>query len=174
MAISAMVAATDNHVISKDGIIPWKMPHDEKHMDSIISGHALIMGRTTYDFMGKAYPGCTNIVVSRHIKELPDAIVVNSVQDALNLEEVKKDNEPFIFGGESIFNEVMQYTQKIYLTRIHANIDGDRFFHFDPTEWKELSHEEHKKDDKNPYDYDFIILVRRAGDAAKKTVKHYG
>jgi dihydrofolate reductase len=160
MVISAMVAATDNDVISKDGKIPWKMPDDEKHMHSIISGHALIMGRTTYDFMGKAYAGCTNIVVSRHIKELPDAIVVNSMQNALSLDEVKKDSEPFIFGGESIFIEAMPYTQKIYLTRIHANIDGDRFFHYNPSEWNEVSKEVHKKDGQNPFDYDFIILVR--------------
>jgi|GEM_PF-59008 len=160
MIISVMVAASDNDVISKDGVIPWKMPADEKHMDAIISGHVLIMGRGTYNFMGKAYPGCTNVVVSRQIKDLPDAIVVHSMQDALDLQEVKKDTEPFIFGGESIFNEAMPYTQKIFLTRIHASIDGDRFFHYNPDEWTEISREEHKKDEQNPYDYDFIILER--------------
>jgi dihydrofolate reductase len=158
--LSAIVAATDNDIISKDNKIPWRMPADMAYLRLKVNGHVLIMGRATYDSMGKAYPGCTNIVVSRHIKELPDAIVVNSMQDALSLDEVKKDSEPFIFGGESIFNEAMPYTQKIYLTRIHANIDGDRFFHFNPGEWNEVSKEVHKKDGQNPFDYDFIILVR--------------
>jgi dihydrofolate reductase len=158
--LSAIVAATDNDIISKDNKIPWRMPADMAYLRLKVKDHVLIMGRATYDSMGKAYPGCTNIVVSRHIKELPDAIVVNSMQNALSLDEVKKDSEPFIFGGESIFNEAMPYTQKIYLTRIHANIDGDRFFHYNPSEWNEVSKEVHKKDGQNPFDYDFIILVR--------------
>jgi dihydrofolate reductase len=161
MIISAMVAATDNDVISKDGIIPWKMPADEKHMDSIISGHVLIMGQNTYNFMGQAYPGCTNIVLSVNIKSLPDAIVAHSMEEAMNRPEFKNDPEPFIFGGESIFNEAMPYTQRIYLTRIHAQIDGDRFFHYNPAEWSEVSKQQHKKDDQNPYSYDYIILERK-------------
>jgi dihydrofolate reductase len=119
------------------------------------------MGRATYNSMGKAYPGCTNIVVSRSIKELPDAIVAHSMEEALNLKEVKKDPEVFIFGGESIFNEGMPATERIYLTRIHAQIDGDRYFQYKPEEWREVWREEHKKDADNPYDYDFIILERR-------------
>jgi dihydrofolate reductase len=125
--ISAIVAATDNHVISKDNKIPWRMPADMAYLRKKVNGHALIMGRATYDSMGKAYPGCTNIVVSRRVKELPDAIVVHSMLEALELPEVKKDSETFIFGGETIFNEAMPYTERIYLTRIHAQIDGDRF-----------------------------------------------
>jgi dihydrofolate reductase len=159
--ISAIVAATDNDVISKDNKIPWRMPEDMKYLRSKVNGHVLIMGRATYDSMGKAYPGCTNIVVSRSLKELPDAIVVHSMEDALNLDEVKKDNEPFIFGGETIFNEAMPYTDRIYLTRIHAQIDGDRYFQYDPNDWQEVNREEHQKDDANPYDYDFIILEKK-------------
>jgi dihydrofolate reductase len=159
--ISAIVAATDNDVISKDNKIPWKMPADMAYLRKTVKGHSLIMGRATYDSMGRAYPGCVNIVVSRHIKKLPDAIVVHSMEEALNLDEVKKDSQAFIFGGESIFNEAMPYTKKIYLTRIHAQLEGDRFFHYNPDEWKEVLKEEHKRDDKNSYDYDFIILERK-------------
>jgi dihydrofolate reductase len=161
MRLSAIVAATDNNIISKDNKIPWRMPADMAYLRSKVNGHVLIMGRATYDSMGRAYPGCTNVVVSRHVNALPDAIVVHSMEDALNLEEVKKDSEPFIFGGESIFNEAMPYTQRLYLTRIHAQIDGDRFFHYNPVEWREISKEEHKKNGKNPYDYDFLILERK-------------
>jgi dihydrofolate reductase len=159
--ISAIVAATKNDVIAKDNKIPWRMPADMKYLRSKVKSHAIIMGAATYTSMGKAYSGSTNIVVSRSMKELPDAIVVHSMEEALNLDEVKKDNEPFIFGGETIFNEAMPYTDKIYLTRIHANIDGDRFFHYNPDEFVEVSREEYKKDADNPYDYDFITLERR-------------
>jgi dihydrofolate reductase len=159
--ISAIVAATENDVIAKDNKIPWRMPADMKYLRSKVKGHAIIMGRATYNSMGKAYPGCTNIVVSRSIKELPDAIVAHSMEEALNLKEVKKDPEVFIFGGESIFNEGMPATERIYLTRIHAQIDGDRYFQYKPEEWREVWREEHKKDADNPYDYDFIILERR-------------
>jgi dihydrofolate reductase len=158
--ISAIVAVTDNDVISKNNKIPWRMPADMTYLRKTVKGHVLIMGRATYDSMGRAYPGCINVVISRHIKDLPDAIVVSSMEDALSLEEVKKDLQPFIFGGESIFNEAMPYTQKIYLTRIHTLLDGDRFFQYSPTEWRQSSKEEHKKDSENPYDYDFIILER--------------
>jgi dihydrofolate reductase len=159
--LSAIVAATDNDVISKDNKIPWRMPADMKYLRQKVNGHVLIMGSATYESMGKAYPGCTNIVVSRNLKDLPDAIVVHSMEEALGREEVKKDPEPFIFGGESIFNEAMPYTQRIYLTRIHAQIDGDRFFHYNPAEWNEISKQQHKKDDQNPYSYDYIILERK-------------
>jgi dihydrofolate reductase len=137
------------------------MPADMAYLRKTVKGHCLIMGRATYDSMGKAYPGCVNIVVSRHIKNLPNAIVVHSMEEALNLDEVKKDSQPFIFGGESIFNEAMPYTKKIYLTRIHAQIDGDRFFHYNPGEWEEISKEQHKKDDENPFNYNFIVLERK-------------
>jgi dihydrofolate reductase len=160
MTLATIVAATDNDVISKGNKIPWRMPGDMAYLRSKVKGHPLIMGRATYDSMGKAYPGCTNVVVSRHLKELPDAIVVSSLKAALALDEVKNDSEPFIFGGESIFEAAMPLTEKIYLTRIHAQIEGDRFFHYNPAEWHEVSRDEHKKDKENPYDYDFITLER--------------
>jgi dihydrofolate reductase len=159
--LSAIVAATDNNVISKNNKIPWKMPADVAFLRQKIKGHALIMGSATYSSMGKAYPGCTNIVLSRHLEELPDATVVRTVDEALKLDEVKKDNEPFIFGGETIYKLAMPFIQRIYLTRIHTPIAGDWFFNYNPNDWKEVSKEEHKKDAVNPYDYTFIILERR-------------
>jgi dihydrofolate reductase len=163
MILSAMVAATDNDVISKNGVIPWRMLADESYMRRKITGHPIIMGSGTYKFMKKAYSGSPNIVISNTMQpaDAPDVIVVRSLDEALDLEEVKNDSEPFIFGGEGIYNAAMPKTQRIYLTRIHAHIDGDRFFKFNPDEWKEVSRDEHKKDAENPYDYDFIILERK-------------
>jgi dihydrofolate reductase len=159
--ISAIVAATDNEVISKANKIPWRMPADAAYLRQKIKNHVLIMGSATYYSMGKAYPGSLNVVVSRKDLKLADATVVHSIEEALNLEEVKIDSEPFIFGGETIYKLAMPYTQRIYLTKIHAQIDGDRFFRYNPQEWKEVSREEHKKDSLNPYDYDMIVLERK-------------
>jgi dihydrofolate reductase len=159
--ISAIVAATDNNVISNNNKIPWRMPADAAYLRSKVKDHVLIMGSATYNSMSKAYPGSINVVISRKNLSLPDAIVVHSVEDALNLKEVKNDNEPFIFGGETIYKLAMPYTQRIYLTKIHAQIDGDRFFRYNPQEWKEVSREEHKKDSLNPYDYDMVVLERK-------------
>lgn len=161
--ISAIVAATDNDVISKNGVIPWRMPADAKYLRQTVTGHPIIMGSGTYKFMGHAYPGSTNIVISNTLQasEVPDAVLVHSMEDALNLGEVKNAKEAFIFGGQGIYEAAMPKTQRIYLTRIHTNIDGDRFFRFNTQEWQEVWREEHQKDADNPYDYDFIVLERK-------------
>jgi dihydrofolate reductase len=161
--ISAIVAATDNDVISKNGVIPWRMPADSKYLREKVAGHVIIMGSGTYKFMGHAYPGCTNIVISNTMQpqEVPDGILVRSIDEALNLAEVKKDSEVFIFGGQGIYEAAMPKTERIYLTRIHTQIDGDRFIKYDTHEWQEISKEEHEKDANNPYDYTFIILERK-------------
>jgi dihydrofolate reductase len=160
--ISAIVAATDNDVISKNGVIPWRMPADSAYLKKIVTGHPIIMGSGTYKFMKRAYPGCTNIVISNTMQasEALDAILVHSVEEALNLEEVKNSEESFIFGGQGIYDAAMPKTNRIYLTRIHANIDGDKFFKYSADKWHETSKDTHKKDADNPYDYDFIILER--------------
>jgi dihydrofolate reductase len=163
MLISAIVAATDNGVISKNGIIPWKMPADEQYLRQSIKGRPIILGSGTYKFMRKAYSGSLNVVVSNTMKpeDAPDAVIVHSVDEALNLGELKNFDEVFIFGGQGIYEEAMPKTDRIYLTKIHTTIDGDRFFKYNPEEWEEVSRVEHTKDSENPYDYDFIILERK-------------
>jgi dihydrofolate reductase len=163
MLISAIVAATDNDVISKNGIIPWKMPADEQYLRQSINGRPIILGSGTYKFMRRAYGKGINIVVSNTMKpeDAPDAIVVHSVDEALAREELKNFDEIFIFGGQGIYEEAMPKTDRIYLTRIHTSIGGDRFFKYNSDEWQEVSKVEHPKDGENPYDYDFIILERK-------------
>lgn len=164
MIISAIVGVSDNDVIAKGGIIPWNMPADFAHVRETTMGHPIIMGRATHDHIGKTLPGRLNVVVSRNpkYKVFPGSILANSVEEALQLDEVKDSKEVFIFGGEGIFKAALPYTQRIYLTRIHTTIDGgDRFFKYDPKEWIEVEREEHKRDDKNPFDYAFITLERK-------------
>ena len=163
MILSAIVAASDNDVIGNKGNIPWKLPADSKYLSKITMGHPIIMGRETHDSIGRALPGRTNIVISRNPKYKPagSSIVVNSLDEALSLIQVQQTDEAFIFGGQAIYELAMLKLQRIYLTRIHANADGDKFFKYDSSEWKEASKEVHKKDAENPFDYDFIILKRK-------------
>jgi dihydrofolate reductase len=163
MLISAIVGATENDVIAKDGGIPWNLKSDLRYTNNTTMGHPIIMGRGTHDFIGKSLPGRLNVVVSHNpnYKVHEDAVLANSIEEALALPEVKKADEVFIYGGQDIYKAAMPYIQKIYLTRIHANIDGDRFFKYDPSEWKEVSKESHKADFENEYDYDFVVLERK-------------
>jgi dihydrofolate reductase len=160
--ISAIVAATDNDVISDKGKIPWHMPADFKHLREVTWGHPIIMGRKTHEYIGRTLPGRTNIVLSRnsHLEIFPGSILATSIEEALERKEVKEASEVFAFGGE-IYKQTMPLIGRIYLTRIHTTVDGDNFFKYNPKEWEEVSREEHKKDTQNPYDYDFIILERK-------------
>jgi dihydrofolate reductase len=160
--LSAIVAASDNNVIGDKGKIPWKLPADSDFVTQKTMGHPLIMGSHTHDLIGKSLPGRVNIVISLRpdYKAAEGAIVVHSVDEALALDEVKNNDEAFIFGGQKIYELAMSQTRRIYLTRVHATVNGDAFFTYDPSEWREVSREIHKADDQNPYDFDFIVLER--------------
>jgi dihydrofolate reductase len=159
---AAIVAVTDNDVISDKGKIPWHLPADFKHLKEVTWGHPIIMGRKTHEYIGRTLPGRTNIVLSRNkdFKVAEGSVLVHSFEEALSLKEVKEADEVFAFGGE-IYHQTMPQIQKIYLTRVHTKVKGDSFFKYNPDEWTEVSREEHKKDGQNPYDYDFIILERK-------------
>jgi dihydrofolate reductase len=161
--ISAIVAVTDNDVISKEGKIPWHMPMDFERLRKITIGHPIIMGRKTHDSIGRTLPGRLNIVISSNpdYKVQEGSILVSSLEEALDLDQVKNADEAFIFGGESIYMQALPKTKRIYFTRIHTTVDGDTFFKFDKNNWKEISKESFKKDDENPFDHDFYILDRK-------------
>jgi dihydrofolate reductase len=163
MILSAIVATTDNNVISKDGKIPWHMPTDFERLKIITMGHPIIMGRKTHDSIGRTLPGRLNIVISSNpgYKVHNGSILVSSLDEALNLEQVKNADEAIIFGGESIYVQSLPRTQKIYFTRVHTNVDGDTFFRFNQDEWNIVSKESFKKDAENPFDHDFLILERK-------------
>lgn len=163
MVLSAIVAVTDNDVISKKGKIPWHMPADFARLKQITMGRPIIMGRKTHDAIGRTLPGRLNIIVSRdpnyQVKE--GSVLVNSLEDALNHPEVKSTKETFIFGGESIYMQALPKTQRIYLTRVHTYIeDGENFFKFDQKNWKVVKHQKMTADTKNPFDWDWYVLER--------------
>jgi dihydrofolate reductase len=161
--ISAIVAATDNDVISKEGRIPWHMPADFARLKKITMGHPIIMGRKTHDAIGVTLPGRLNIVISRDpsYKVHEGSVLVTSLEAALNHPDAISDPEVFIFGGASIYAQALPKTQRIYLTRVHTTVEGDTFFKFNADEWHTASHQAFKADKKNPFDCDWYVLERK-------------
>ena len=154
--ISLIVAVTKNMVIGKDNKLIWHLSDDLKHFKELTKGHCVIMGRKTFESMPKALPNRTNIVITRkHDYVARDAIVVHSIHEAL--EKAKEDKQPFIVGGGEIYSQSILISDRIELTRVHTEIEGDAFFpEIDPKIWKEISREERFKDEKNDFDYTFI------------------
>lgn len=160
--ISAIVAVAKNGVIGKEGGLPWYLPAELARFKQVTTGHPIIMGRKTHESIGRALPGRTNIVIT-HNKgfEAEGCIVVVSLEKAI--EEAKKAEgaeEIFIIGGESIYKEAMPLLEHIYLTRVDAEVEGDKFFHYAENEWKQVSSEKHQADEKNKYNFEFVILER--------------
>lgn len=160
--VSAIVAMAKNRVIGKHNDLPWYLPADLKRVKEITTGNTIIMGRKTADSIvdriGHGLPNRKNIVVTRSGSYEHDGFVaVKSIEDALQLVE----GEAFIFGGAQIYELSLPYLDRMYITEVQAEIDGDIYFpEFAMSEWTEVSREQHQKDEKNHYDYDFVELVR--------------
>jgi dihydrofolate reductase len=159
MTVSIIVAIGENHAIGKNNQLLWHMPNDLKHFKDITSGRTIIMGRKTFDSVGKPLPRRRNIVVTRQDITIPGCEVVKSIEDGLAL--CKDEDEVFIGGGAEIYKLAMHLTDRIYLTIIHKNFDADTFFpEINPAEWKEVKREDFEPDEKNPLPYSFITLER--------------
>ena len=163
MIISQIVAASLNNVIGKDNGLPWHMPTDMAYFKNKTWGHHIVTGRRNYEAEGKALPGRVNIVLTRNPDyQISDGMVVNKLKDAIDIARKSGEKELFIVGGEEIYKLAMPVTDRIYLTRIHAEVEGDTFYpELDMKTWKEVSIDSRKADEKNPYDYDFIVYERQ-------------
>ena len=159
MIVSDVVAISENHVIGKDNKLLWYLPNDLKHFKEITIGHTIIMGRKTYESVGKPLPKRRNIIITRQRATIPGCEVVNSIEAALAL--CAGEDEVFIVGGTEIYRQSLALTDRIYLTIIHKEFEGDSFFpDINKEEWKEVSREDHQPDAKNPLPYSFITLER--------------
>ncbi len=158
MIVTFVVAAAANNAIGKDNQLLWKLPTDLKHFKTITSGHTIVMGRKTFDSMGKPLPNRRNIVITRNPDlKIEGAEVTQSLAEVL--ERCKKDGEVFVIGGAEIYKEALERTNRIYLTRVHKAFDGDAYFpDLDPKKWVEVAREDHQADEKNPIDFSFITL----------------
>lgn len=162
--ISILVARARNRVIGRSNDLPWYLPADLRHFKELTTGHSVLMGRKTFDSilarLGTPLPNRQNIVVTRdrHF-QVSGAIVVHSIDEALKLTE---SEEVFVIGGAQIYEQVLPFTDRMYITEVAADIDGDTFFpELEQGAWRETSREPHKKDDKNQYDYAFVVYERQ-------------
>jgi dihydrofolate reductase len=164
--VSIIVAMTKNRMIGKDNDFPWHLSDDLKRFKKLTMGHTIIMGRNTYDHLlariGRMLPGRTSVVVTRNPDfSTNDATVAHSIKEALRLSHADTE-EVFVIGGAQLQSSMLPYADRLYLTQIDVELEGDAFFpEIDPTQWKEISHEPHAQDEKNDYPFSFVTLEKR-------------
>jgi dihydrofolate reductase len=161
MIISIIAAMGKNQVIGIKNKLPWNLPADMKHFIEMTKGKPVIMGMKTFESIGKPLPNRVNIVIS-HIPDykVEGCIVVHSIEEALKAAEGHE--EVMIAGGATIYKEFLPKTNKMYLTLIDHDFEGDAYFpKYNVEEWEEISYEEHERDKDNQYNYRFLVLRRK-------------
>ncbi|MES2653619.1 MAG: dihydrofolate reductase [Bacteroidota bacterium] len=158
--LTIIVAISENNAIGKNNQLLWHLPADLKHFKEITTGHTIIMGRKTYDSIGKPLPNRRSIVITRSTDLVIDGVeVVNSLNEAIEL--CKSDEQAFIIGGAEIYNQAMPYATAIHLTKVHQQYEADAFFpEINPTVWKEINSVTYPADEKNNVAYTFSTLER--------------
>ena len=186
MTLSLIVAVSQNGVIGADNKLPWRLPADLKRFKELTMGHPILMGRKTFESIGKPLPGRTNIVITRNVASFPPSIGVegrlqresdprfreddklkstfkpcgvllaSSFENALAL--CGDAEEAFVIGGATIYEQALPLADKIYLTLIHHNFEGDARFTFDKKSWRETSRQDFQSDATNPYSFSFLTF----------------
>ncbi len=160
MTISIIVAIGQNYAIGKNNQLLWHLPTDLKHFKNTTAGHTVIMGRKTFDSVGKPLPKRRNIVITRQNIEIEGCEVVRSLDDALAL--CKGEEEVFIVGGAEIYKLAMPVTNRIHLTIVHHDFEADTFFpEIDYADWVETSRHDYPADEKHAYAYSILTIERR-------------
>ncbi|MCY9376450.1 dihydrofolate reductase DfrA [Bacillus sp. T17B1] len=164
--ISFIFAMDANRLIGKDNDLPWHLPNDLAYFKKVTSGHSIIMGRKTYESIGRPLPNRKNIVVtSAPASEFPGCTVVSSLRDVLDI--CSGSGECFVIGGAQLYTALFPYADRLYMTKIHHEFEGDRHFpEFDEINWKLVSSERGIKDEKNPYDYEFLVYEKKNSSEA--------
>jgi dihydrofolate reductase len=162
VSISLVVAAATNNAIGKDGKMPWHLPNDMKHFKNITWGMPVVMGRKTFDSLGKPLAGRKNIVITRQPGwKAEGAVPVKSIEDALFVVNQADANEVMVIGGGEIYKALFDRARRIYLTRVEVEPEADTFFpHILPEQWHLMSQQNHEADEKNAYNYSFQLWER--------------
>lgn len=161
--VAIIVAVAQNGVIGGNNQLLWHLPADMKHFKTLTIGHTIVMGRKTYESIGRPLPNRVNVIISRNADFKADGcMVVASLAEALNAHySILTTHTTFIIGGAEIYRQALPFTDKIYLTKVKASFEGDTYFPIlNPEEWQEIARNPHTADEKNLYDYDFVELVR--------------
>lgn len=164
MNIALVVAASENNVIGKNNQLLWRLPNDMKFFKNTTWGMPVIMGRKTFESLGKPLAGRTNIVITRQETWIaPGAQVVKSLDDAIAAAADTDAKEAFVIGGGEIYKQAMPLAQRIYLTRVHATFEGDTYFPVvEEQQWELLSDLDFPADEKHAYSYSFQVWGRKS------------
>lgn len=162
MLISFVVAAANNNVIGKDNQLVWSLPNDMKFFKNVTWGMPVVMGRKSYDSLGKPLPGRKNIILTRQSGwHAEGTVAVKTIEDAMFLVKEMDVKEMMVIGGGEIFKMMWDKARRIYLTRVDAEPEGDTFLpEIHPHEWKLISKKDHEADEKHKYNYSFQIWER--------------
>ncbi len=164
MKISIIVAIADNGVIGRDNELPWRLSADLQRFKALTMGHHLLLGRKTFEAIGRPLPGREMIVVSRGTPELPDGVhLASSILDGIERARSYGEEELFVAGGASIYAVTLTDCDRVYLTRVHDDVDGDVLFPaVDWSLWDEVSRQEIPADERNEYATTFTVYDRTA------------
>ncbi len=164
MRISIIVAVAENGIIGRGGQLPWRLSADLQRFKRLTMGHTIVMGRRTWESIGRALPGRRTVVVTRQTSYrigIADVAIATSLDDALHAAEAAGDVEAFVVGGAELYREALPRADRLYFTRVRAAIEGDT--HFPAVQWNAwrlIESEEHVADEKNEYSFDFEIHER--------------
>lgn len=164
--ISLIAAMAENGAIGRDNCLPWRLPDDLKRFKALTLGKTVLMGRKTFESIGRPLPGRSNLVLTRDSAwTAAGVVVVHSLGQALGC---ARDAEELVaIGGAEIFRLLMPFARRLYLTLVHAQISGDTFFpDFDPTQWADVECRSHPADERNPYPFTFVTFERKSAPEA--------
>ncbi|MFH1968411.1 MAG: dihydrofolate reductase [bacterium] len=163
MILSIIAAVAENRVIGNKNALPWHLPADFKYFKEATLGKTIIMGLNTFVSIGnKPLPGRKHIILNNDLNYIPPegCLVAHSIDEVLEM--IKSEPEVFVCGGASVYKQFLPLSQRLYLTYVHANPEGDTYFpEVNLEEWNEIKREDHKANEKNSYDYSFVILERK-------------
>ena len=158
MNLSIIVAMSKNRVIGKDNKMPWHLSNDLKNFKKITVGKTIVMGRLTYDSIGKPLPERKNIILSRNLID-SNVFIFDNFEKVLDF--TKDEDEVFIIGGQDIYSQTIDKVNKLYLTTIDANIEGDKYFpEIDISKWKKIRSENFSKDQNNTHDFVSELYIK--------------
>lgn len=160
MILSIIVAAAENNVIGRDNTLIWHLSADLKHFKQLTTGHTVVMGRNTFDSIGKALPQRRNIILTRNAAFSAEGCEIAGNMDEV-MEMVKNEDEVFIIGGGAVYRECWERADKLYLTRVHTQAEGDTLIPaVDNNRWELVSKQDFSADEKNEFDYSFMEYRR--------------
>ncbi len=160
--LTIIAAVAKNGALGKDNQLIWHLPADLKRFKEVTNGHHIIMGRKTFESLGKPLPNRTTIIITRNKDyHVENCIVVNSLGEAIAA--AKEDDNPYILGGAEIYKQAMDIADKLDLTLVHHKFDADAFFpEIDKNIWEEISRDDFSKDEKNQFDYSFVKYQKKS------------